>query len=166
MSRFIFLTTVACITILFACNSAPLPPENVLATATPIIPTLTAFIIATPPPATANIEPTVEPSSTSSPIPTITATPTPAFPPFTGDRPIDRNKIGIQVHPFGENQEMIMQNLEALGVGWVKIQISWKLFQPDIDRLDDFWFTEADRLINGANDQDIKVLVSIAKAPE
>ena len=60
----------------------------------------------------------------------------------------------------------MLDQLETLGVGWVKLQVSWKLFQPGPDRLDEFWFGETDRFIAAANDRGIKVMVGIAKAPE
>lgn len=72
----------------------------------------------------------------------------------------------MQVHPYGEDQTAILNQLEELDVGWVKIQVSWKLFQPGPDRLDEFWFSEAEKLIQGAHERNIQVLVGVAKAPE
>lgn len=130
-------------------------PTEVLATTEP------SSTLPPPPITTQTVAP---PTSTATP--TETPTPTPAFPPFAGDRPIDRNKIGIQVHPYGEDINEILRHLTDLDVGWVKIQVSWKLFQPEQDRLDEFWFSEAEKLIDGAKERNIKVLVGIAKAPE
>jgi hypothetical protein len=60
----------------------------------------------------------------------------------------------------------MMRQLEALNVGWVKVQVSWKLFQPEADRLDDVLWHELDALITAANERDIQVLLGVAKAPE
>jgi hypothetical protein len=59
-----------------------------------------------------------------------------------------------------------MAHLERLGVGWVKVQVSWKLHQPAPDRLDDFLFAELDALVSAAERRGIKVLLGVAKAPE
>ncbi len=108
--------------------------------------------------------PTQTESPTATPEPTFT--PTPAYPQYQGSSPIDPNLIGIQVHPFGEDQALMFQQLDELGVGWVKIQISWKLFEPAPGRLDEFWFGETDRFIDAAHAQGLNVMVGIAKAPE
>lgn len=59
-----------------------------------------------------------------------------------------------------------MNHLEMLNVGWVKTQVSWKLFQPEPDRLDEVLWQELDELVRLANERDIKVLLGVAKAPE
>ncbi len=152
---------------LIACQPAEIEPENTLAEKlTAIPPAPTADPTQLPPTQTAVPEPTVaatpSPTNTATPSPT----PTPAYPAYTGSTPINAALIGIQVHPFGEDQELMLSQLEELGVGWVKIQISWKLFEPSPGRLDEFWFGETDRFINAAHAQGLNVLVGIAKAPE
>jgi hypothetical protein len=164
MYRFLSFT-VLIIFCLVACQTAKPTADDLATTLTaiPVAPALDNEPVIAIETATANLPtPTAQPTHTSTPTPI----PTPSFPQFTGSEPIERQKIGIQVHPYGEDQDAIIDNLTALGVGWVKIQVSWKLFQPGPDRLDEFWFSEAERFINMANDQDIKVLIGIAKAPE
>jgi hypothetical protein len=112
--------------------------------ATPIAPTLTAT-----------------PSST----PTPSATPTPDYPIYNGP-PLDRNEIGIQIHLHREDLDEIFDHLRTLNVGWVKVQVSWKLHQPEPDRLDEVLFAELDALVARAAENDIRVLLSVAKAPE
>jgi hypothetical protein len=51
-------------------------------------------------------------------------------------------------------------------VGWVKVQISWKLYEPGSGRYDEHRFRELDNLVSGAAADDIYVLLSVAKAPE
>jgi hypothetical protein len=53
-----------------------------------------------------------------------------------------------------------------LNVGWVKAQVSWKLYQPEQDRFDEEHFAELDRLVARAAENDIQLLLSVAKAPE
>ncbi len=75
-------------------------------------------------------------------------------------------KMGVQVHIHGEDISRIVEHLKRLGVGWVKVQVSWKLYQPQPDRFDDIRFSELDSIINAANANDIRVLLSVSKAPE
>ncbi len=60
----------------------------------------------------------------------------------------------------------LLRHLEALDVGWVKVQVSWKLHEPRPGEYDEELFGELDRLIEGANGQNVKVLLSVSKAPE
>jgi hypothetical protein len=94
-----------------------------------------------------------------------TATPTPSYPIYQGS-PINRENIGIQVHLHREDLSLLMAHLDALDVGWVKVQVSWKIYQPDPGRFDDERFGELDRLVAAAAEKDIKVLLGVAKAPE
>lgn len=104
---------------------------------------------------------TLPPTST----PTPSATPTPDYPIYNGP-PLDRNEIGIQIHLHREDLDEIFDHLRTLNVGWVKVQVSWKLHQPEPDRLDEFLFGELDALVARAAENDINVLISVAKAPE
>ncbi len=89
--------------------------------------------------------------------------PEPTMPPGP---PIKRNQFGVQIHLHREDLTSIMAQLRELGVGWVKVQVSWKIYQPEPDRLDDYRFGELDQLVEAAADNDIDVMLSIAKAPE
>jgi hypothetical protein len=94
-----------------------------------------------------------------------TPIPTPDYPVFAGPA-IDRQQVGLQIHLHHEDLESILAHLETLNVGWVKVQVSWKLYQPEAQRYDDERLVELDQLISAANLRDIKVLLSVAKAPE
>lgn len=74
--------------------------------------------------------------------------------------------IGIQIQLMERDQDEIFQHLAALGVGWVKVQISWKLYEPEPGQLHQERFTELDTFVNRANAQGIQVLLSVSKAPE
>ncbi len=117
---------------------------------------------------TNTIQPT--PSLTNTPEPTAppnTATPTPEpdYPVYDG-RQISPSNSGVQIHLHREDLDQIFSKLELLGVGWVKVQVSWKLYEPTPNGYDDFRFNELDRLISEADARDINVLLSVAKAPE
>jgi hypothetical protein len=89
----------------------------------------------------------------------------PNYPLYEGEA-IDRDDIGIQIHLHRENQGLILEQLKALDAGWVKVQVSWKIYQPALNRFDDFRFEELDRFIAAARANEIKVLLGVAKAPE
>lgn len=92
-------------------------------------------------------------------------TPTPDFPKYAGP-PLEKGNLGVQVHIHHEDLGTLMEHLQNLGVGWVKVQVSWKLYQPAPDRYDEERFTELDGLVSAAQDKGIKVLLSVSKAPE
>jgi len=74
--------------------------------------------------------------------------------------------MGVQVHIHREDIPTIMGHLQTLGVGWVKVQVSWKLYQPAPDRYDDVLLGELDALVAAAQAQNVAVLLNVAKAPE
>lgn len=94
-----------------------------------------------------------------------TPTPTPAYPVYSGP-PLNRGDIGVQLHTHRQDLGQLFDHLEALGVGWVKVQVSWKLHQPSPDRYSDEYFAELDNLVALANAHQVAVLLSVAKAPE
>jgi hypothetical protein len=53
-----------------------------------------------------------------------------------------------------------------LDVGWVKVQVSWKIYEPQQGQYDDYRLNELDQLVARANEAGIKVLLGVAKAPE
>ncbi|MBK7179120.1 MAG: cellulase family glycosylhydrolase [Chloroflexi bacterium] len=137
-------------------TAVPLPTPPPTITIVPL-PTHTLGVTAVPPTAT--------PSPTITPIPTTLPSPTPDFPAYTG-APLDRSKIGVQIHIHDEDLNAIMTHLQTLGVGWVKVQVSWKLFQPAPDRYDDVLLAELDALVSTAQAHQVAVLLNVAKAPE
>jgi len=114
---------------------------------------------------------TTVPMTTSSPTATIeltlppSETPTPIFPQYHG-LPLKRDDLGVQIHIHTEDLPQIIEHLNNLGVGWVKVQVSWKLYQPEPDRFDQGRFEELDALIEAARSNEINVLLSVSKAPE
>ena len=106
-----------------------------------------------PPPPTATIQPSITPS------------PTPAYPQYDG-LPLRRDEIGVQIHIHREDLRPLLRHLRALNAGWVKVQVSWKLYQPHPDSYAEDRLAELDDLVEAANNNDIQVLLSVSKAPE
>jgi len=105
-----------------------------------------------------------QPVATETPAPP-TATPEPEYPVYTGP-PLNRDEIGIQIYLHRQDVRDLLRHLEALDVGWVKAQVSWKLHEPRPGEYNEELFGELDRLIEGADGQNVKVLLSVSKAPE
>lgn len=105
---------------------------------------------------------TATPSST----PEATPTPTPPpFPPYDGPT-LDSERIGVQVHLHREELNPILNHVSNLGAGWVKVQVAWKVYQPQPDAYDEWRLRELDHLVSGSAGRGLKVLLSVAKAPE
>ncbi|MDX1689036.1 MAG: cellulase family glycosylhydrolase [Candidatus Promineifilaceae bacterium] len=91
--------------------------------------------------------------------------PTPAFSHYDGPS-LNRDGIGVQIHLHREDVDAIFGHLQTLNVGWVKVQVSWKVYEPAPGRYDEFRFDELDALVERAAADDIRVLLSVAKAPD
>ena len=101
---------------------------------------------------------------TETPAPTMTPTAV-SFPTYEGT-PLDPANIGIQIHLRDEDQDWLFAHLTGLGVGWVKVQLSWKLYEPAPGEFHAERFAELDAFIDRANDENIQILLGISKAPE
>ena len=139
-----------------AFETPTIEPESINSEPSPRIPTDTVQ------PAEATASPTMTPTPAP---PTATPTPVVNFPVYSGP-PLNRDDAGIQIHLHREDLDSIMTQVRTLGLGWVKTQVSWKLYQPDPDRFDDYRWQELDRLVEVAENEGIKVMLSVAKAPE
>lgn len=107
-------------------------------------------------------------TTTSTLTPTLTpvpASPTPGFSHYDGP-PLNRDRIGVQIHLHREDVDAIFGHLRALNVGWVKVQVSWKVYEPAPGRYDEFRFGELDALVERAAAGGIRILLSVAKAPD
>lgn len=146
------------VTLRAATASVPAPAAT-RAPATPSAPaTEAAFLPLT---IAGEANPTTPPATAA---PTVTATP-PPYPTYSGP-PIPREQIGIQLHIHREDDDVLFDWLDDLPVGWVKVQVSWKLYEPSSGQLDAFRFEELDRFIARARQNNLQVLLSVAKAPE
>ncbi len=132
-------------------------PTNI---AIAVLPTLSPTAVSTP------ISPTKAATKTAVPTPTLVPpTATPAFPIYTGT-PLDPQQMGVQIHLRGRDQDEIFKQLQDLGVGWVKVQISWKLYEPYAGEYHPERFAELDRFVDTAVSQNINVILGVSKAPE
>ncbi|MCP4359543.1 MAG: cellulase family glycosylhydrolase [Chloroflexi bacterium] len=113
--------------------------------------------------------PSPHPPTPSSPNHLVTVSPphpaTPTFPIYNAP-PLAQELLGIQVHLMERDQDEIFRHLQTLGVGWVKVQISWKLYEPEPGKVHNGRFIELDQFVNRANQANINVLLSVSKAPE
>jgi hypothetical protein len=167
------LIIVLAVWLLSGCGNGDDAPQPSSPTA-PTLSTIAALMPTTPTAESTSITATgtplpslPAPSLTPSPTSTLTpsATPTPDYPIYEGP-PLDRAELGIQIHLHREPLDQVFDHLRTLQVGWVKAQVSWKLYQPEPDRLDEEHFAELDRLVALAAENDIRLLLSVAKAPE
>lgn len=108
---------------------------------------------------------TPAPTDTIMPTPEPTSTPVPDFPRYEGPI-LNRSELGTQIHLHREDLDALIEHMRMLGVGWVKVQVSWKIYQPEPGRYDDFRLNELDRLVEAAAANDIQVMLGVAKAPE
>ncbi|MEZ4593200.1 MAG: cellulase family glycosylhydrolase [Chloroflexota bacterium] len=145
------------ILVLVACGEAAVPE-----TAVPIP---TSPPTATPTPESLVEDTAVSPTNTPAPTQTPTLTPTPSHPPYSGPT-LNRSDIGVQVYLHRVDVPALVGQLNELGVGWVKAQVSWKLFQPYPDQFSEERFADLDALVAQANASGIRVLLGVAKAPE
>jgi polysaccharide biosynthesis protein PslG len=172
---------LALLLFLTACRSQPVElavPPQFIAVITPMTPVTPLMTKAAPSPVANLYLPAVGEGGgarktavavTPTPLPTATATitptPTPAYPIYHGP-PLSRSQMGMQIHLHREDLPQVMAHLQALNMGWVKVQVSWKVHQPAPDRYDQELFWELDQLINAAAANNIAVMIGVAKAPE
>lgn len=107
--------------------------------------------------------PTPTSSATATPLPTAKATP--AYPAYEGPT-LNQSQIGVQVYLHRVDVNELVDHLQELGVGWVKVQVSWKLYEPAPGQYSEERFGDLDKLINAAQTNNIRVMLSVAKAPE
>ena len=178
MRRILFLL-FGILLLLSACRQTPAPEQPTAVPPTVSLPTVVTEISATSAPTGQIFVPVVpgeQAAGDSYPAPSPnpsqgegdslpTPTPEPAYPAYTGP-PLDRDEIGIQIYLHRQDVRELLRHFEALNVGWVKVQVSWKLHEPRPGEYSEELFSELDRLVAGANGQGVKVLLSVSKAPE
>ncbi|MCB9453664.1 MAG: hypothetical protein H6672_19710 [Anaerolineaceae bacterium] len=127
-----------------------LPP-----TATPR-PTLTPLPSATPPPEATSVllptdvPPTNAPSVSSAALPNL-----------------DPNRMGIQLDPTLDQEDWnaAIESIQRLGVKWLKVQVSWKMMQPNSASEVSEDFRRLEIYLETAYNSGFSILVSVAKAP-
>ena len=138
-------------------RAATMVPEQAARTATPGTRAGSVYL-----PLTAGeTAPTAGPTTPATAVPS----PTPTFPHYEGP-PLDFDGIGVQIHLHREDVGALFGHLRALGVGWVKVQVSWKVYEPAPGRYDEERLAELDALVERAERDGVNVLLSVAKAPD
>jgi hypothetical protein len=163
MRKIIVLSLVLLILVACGSESEPTPEPAETETAVATQPALAQTIpLATP-------SPTNQPISTATSAPTNTPTPaftpTPAYPAYDGP-PLNRSDIGIQMHIQQVELVPLIEHAQTLGVGWVKTQVSWKLYQPFPDQYSEDRLAELDEFVEAADARGLNILLNVAKAPE
>jgi polysaccharide biosynthesis protein PslG len=112
------------------------PPSD----ATPVPPTVSAAVL--PPPVTPGPSPTAGPQ-------------------------LRRDLMGVQIHAYLTDAQFsaMLDRATELGVGWVKIQVNWELYEPQPGQTNDLY---AGSVLNvqRASIRGFKVMLSFAKAPD
>ncbi len=126
-------------------------------------PTVTAEQPATSTPRSSETPAILPPTATA--VATITPTATTTFPRYEGP-PLEKRNIGVQIHIHREDLRPIVRHLRALDVGWVKVQVSWKLYEPEPGVYAQDRLAELDALVEASTNNNIQVLLNVSKAPE
>ncbi len=126
-------------------------------------PIITALPPATPVPAS---PPTALPTAT--PVlaaPTVTPLPT-AGPSPTALPTLRTSLMGIQIDPStpSDAYDTALWLAKRMGVQWIKFQFAWKLLEPQPGQFSETFYAYR-IMVQKANEQGFKVMISIAKAP-
>jgi hypothetical protein len=107
-------------------------------------------------------QPTAGPEDTAEP------TNTPAGPDPSGLPGLDPSQMGVQVHTLLEQSDWdeVLRLTDQLELGWVKVQIDWNLLQPDGPDGITEAFRRQELYVENLKQRGMKVLVSVAKAPD
>lgn len=65
-----------------------------------------------------------------------------------------------------QDPQTVWPHLQQLGVGWAKVQISWKLYEPQPGQYHAERFAELDQFVQQAQTYGVRILLGVAKAPE
>lgn len=116
------------------------------------------------------VEPTAEPQAVAvepTAAPTLPPTTEPATPTIEPTLlPVNdtRFQLGIQVQVNIEGQqELWMNEVDKLGMEWVKQQVRWELIEPEPGQYD---WTQLDVGFNAAHEHGHKLLISVVTAPD
>ncbi len=95
--------------------------------------------------------------SDSAPAPAPNPTPSPS-------QPVSHTDFGygIQVHLPGQNKNQVFSAVNDLGLGWVKQQIEWKVYEPSRGQIQ---WSELDAMVAAAEAHNVRLLFSVVKAP-
>lgn len=75
--------------------------------------------------------------------------------------------MGVQIHTFLDDNSFaaMLDRAAELGVGWVKFQLTWKLYEPAQGQFSEFYRAMVLN-VQRASVRGFKTLLSVAKAPD
>lgn len=113
-------------------------------------------------------QPSNTPSPTSIPIATNTPGPTPVVTAMPNPTGLNRDAIGIQLayNMTVEDWDRLMYYVRQIQPGWIKLQVDWSFMQPDFAGQFDQTFQLFEMNIERAKREGVRVMLSIAKAPD
>ncbi len=125
-------------------------------------------------PASQQVPLETEPPPTAEAAAIVTATPTPLPPTATPDTPPSSTEeaepveetfgYGIAISGLGGGDiEYWMGQVETLGLGWIKQQVQWGIFEANPGQMD---WSGYDAVVEAANRRGLKVMLSVVDAPE
>lgn len=126
-------------------------------------------------PASQQVPPETEPPTTAEAAAVVTATPTPAPPTATPDtppptaeetEPVEEETFGygIAISGLGGGDiDYWMGQVESLGLGWIKQQVQWGIFEANPGQMD---WSGYDAVVEAANRRGLKVMLSVVDAPK
>lgn len=163
-------------------ETLPARPPNALPTVRGSIVSVNTSPAAPPPTGTPEPTNTVvsTPTAQASPTTPATAVPTATVQPYTptatntaGPSPtpypvLDAPRMGIQVDSYLDRDDWneALYRVEQLGVGWIKFQVDWSLFQPNNAGEISDEFRRFEIYVEEASNRGLFVLLSVAKAPD
>ena len=112
---------------------------------------------------TSPVRAAAQPTSTQSVVSPLATVESPAADP--GAEPgAEEFGYGIAINGTGGGDiRYWMGQVESLGMGWVKQQVAWSNFEGEPGKMD---WSGFDAIVDAANERGIKVLFSVAKAPD
>ena len=69
---------------------------------------------------------------------------------------------GIEIFPNNQSVTLLSEQLQDLGMDWVKINIDWSQIEPEQGQMD---FTELDQIIAILTNNNFNILVTVSRAP-
>ncbi len=117
------------------------------------------------------VDPNYTPPPTYTPLPSPTfgngTLPPPPTLPSSDGAILRADLMGVQIHTFLEddNFSAMLDRAAELGVGWVKFQLPWKLYEPAQGEFSRFYHAMVLN-VQRASLRGFKTLISVAKAPD
>ncbi len=116
------------------------------------------------------LEPSNTPRPTRTPIVTVPPRPTdvPAGPSPTPLPGLDPNRMGVQVYTnLGRDEwNYYLERTNELGVGWIKVQMSWAFLQPNGQNPNEEVLRTFELNLETADQAGYNIMLSVAKAPQ